>query len=186
PPGQERILVTLHRARTHRVLVVRQEMQSDVLSAVGVANGTLGTTKKGTGHVVTLPAYKNDVMNALVMSGGLPGLDAQNVVYVIRGRRVPVVPAGPRLVRGQSPGVVPGAPSGYAPAPTQFSAATSNAPRQLAAAADRSAGTALSSAVSNATRSTRRGEHRYPAEPAETRMAPDAERSAAWSRARAD
>ena len=103
PPGQERILVTLHRERTHRVLVVRQESQSDVLTAVGVASGTLGTTKKGTGHIVTLPAFKNDVMNALVMSGGLPGLDARNVVYVLRGRKMS---AGP-IIRGQSPG--PGA-----------------------------------------------------------------------------
>lgn len=102
PPGQERILVTLHRARTHRVLVVRQESQSDIISAVGVANGTLGSAKKGTGHVVTLPAYKNDVMNALVMSGGLPGLDAQNIVYVIRGRKVSALP-GNTIIRGQSP-----------------------------------------------------------------------------------
>ena len=100
PPGQERILVTLHRERTHRVLVVRQESQSDVLTAVGVANGTLGTTKKGTGHIVTLPAFKNDVLNALVMSGGLPGLDARNVVYVLRGRKMS---SGP-IIRGQSPG----------------------------------------------------------------------------------
>jgi hypothetical protein len=107
PPGQERILVTLHRERTHRVLVVRQESQSDVLAAVGVARGTLGTTKKGTGHIVTLPAFKNDVLNALVMSGGLPGLDARNVVYVLRGRKMSVIPQRGPIIRGQSPG--PGA-----------------------------------------------------------------------------
>ncbi len=113
PPGQERILVTLHRERTHRVLVVRQESQSDVLAAVGVARGTLGTTKKGTGHVVTLPAFKNDVMNALVLSGGLPGLDARNVVYVIRGRRMPIgMPRGP-IIRGQSPAAGSSSLSGF-------------------------------------------------------------------------
>ncbi len=128
PPGQERILVTLHRARTHRVLVVRQETQSDIITAVGVASGTLGTTKKGTGHVVTLPAYKNDVMNALVMSGGLPGLDAQNVVYVIRGRKVPLVPQRLPLVRGQNPGIAPGVPSGYAPARTHVPTIQPQAP----------------------------------------------------------
>lgn len=87
PPGQDRILVTLHRPRQHRILVIRQETQSDVLTGVSVSGGTLGTAKKGTGHVVSLPAYRNDVLNALVESGGLPGLDAQNVVYVMRDRR---------------------------------------------------------------------------------------------------
>ena len=37
------------------------------------ASGTLGTSKKGTGHVVSLDNYKNDVLNALVKSGGMPG-----------------------------------------------------------------------------------------------------------------
>ncbi|MBI1310288.1 hypothetical protein GC176_03195 [bacterium] len=111
PPGQERILVTLHRPRTHRILVVRQESQSDALSAVAIARGTLGSAKRGTGHVVTLPIYKNDVMNALVLSGGLPGLDARNVVYVIRGRKVQVAPVGGPMIRGQSPD------PGYAPNP---------------------------------------------------------------------
>lgn len=86
-PGHDRILVTLHRPRQHRILVIRQESQSDVLTGISVSGGTLGTAKKGTGHVVSLPAYKNDVLNALVASGGLPGLDAENVVYIMRGRR---------------------------------------------------------------------------------------------------
>ncbi len=119
PPGQERILVTLHRERTHRVLVVRQESQSDVLTAVGVANGTLGSTKKGTGHIVTLPAFKNDVLNALVLSGGLPGLDARNVVYVLRGRKIPVTPQRGPIIRGQSPGHGAHPQPGFRPLPVQ-------------------------------------------------------------------
>ena len=113
PPGQERILVTLHRERTHRVLVVRQESQSDVLSAVGVARGTMGSTKKGTGHIVTLPAFKNDVLNALVMSGGLPGLDARNVVFVLRGRKISVLPQRGPIIRGQSPAAGPAPLPGF-------------------------------------------------------------------------
>jgi hypothetical protein len=74
-----------------------------VLSAVGVARGTLGSTKKGTGHIVTLPAFKNDVLNALVMSGGLPGLDARNVVFVLRGRKMSVLPQRGPIIRSQSP-----------------------------------------------------------------------------------
>lgn len=95
PRGQDRILISLHRPRQHRILVVRQELQSDVLSSVGVSTGNIGTTKKGTGEVVSLPVYKNDVLNALVQSGGLPGLDAQNVVYVIRARKQPKPVARP-------------------------------------------------------------------------------------------
>jgi protein involved in polysaccharide export with SLBB domain len=94
-PGQDRILVTLHKPRQHRILVIRQESQSDVLTAVSISGGALGTAKKGTGHVISLPAYKNDVLNALVQSGGLPGLDAENVVYIMRGRRAPQATPGP-------------------------------------------------------------------------------------------
>ena len=94
-PGQDRIIVTLHKPRQHRILVIRQELQSDILSGVSVSGGSLGTAKKGTGHVVSLPAYRNDVLNALVQSGGLPGLDAENVVYIMRGRRARPTPAQP-------------------------------------------------------------------------------------------
>jgi protein involved in polysaccharide export with SLBB domain len=94
-PGQDRIIVTLHKPRQHRILVIRQELQSDILSAVSISGGSLGAAKKGTGHVVSLPAYKNDVLNALVKSGGLPGLDAENVVYIMRGRRARPAPAQP-------------------------------------------------------------------------------------------
>ena len=94
-PGQDRIIVTLHKPRQHRILVIRQELQSDLLSGLSVSGGSLGTAKKGTGHVVSLPAYKNDVLNALVQSGGLPGLDAENVVYIMRGRRARPAPAQP-------------------------------------------------------------------------------------------
>lgn len=94
-PGHDRILVTLHRPRQHRILVIRQESQSDVLTGISVSGGSLGTAKKGTGHVVSLSAYQNDVLNALVASGGLPGLDAENVVYIMRGRRT-TQQSGPR------------------------------------------------------------------------------------------
>jgi len=100
-PGQDRILVTLHKPRQHRILVIRQETQSDVLTSVSVSGGSLGTAKKGTGHVVSLPAYKNDVLNALVASGGLPGLDAENVVYVMRGRHAQPAPALPLSAQPQ-------------------------------------------------------------------------------------
>lgn len=125
-PGQDRILVTLHKPRQHRILVIRQEIQSDILSGVSVSGGALGTAKKGTGHVVSLPAYKNDVLNALVQSGGLPGLDAENVVYIMRGRRARKAtprPTQPQPMRPQQvrPSFAPQNPSlqpGYQRPPT--------------------------------------------------------------------
>ena len=86
-PGRDRILLTLHQQRVSRVLVVRQEQQSDQLLAGNLRNGLIGATQRGNSRVVALPAYKNDVLNALVESGGLPGLDAENTIYVIRSQR---------------------------------------------------------------------------------------------------
>ncbi len=73
--GQDRILVSLMRRRTYRVLVVREE-----------SGATDGVTKRGTGLSVDLPAYENDVLHALNMTGGLPGLDAKNEIVILRGR----------------------------------------------------------------------------------------------------
>src|SRR5262249_17246123 len=44
----------------------------------------LGPRKRGTGYNLELPAYENDVLNALTRSGGLPGLDARNEVIIYR------------------------------------------------------------------------------------------------------
>jgi protein involved in polysaccharide export with SLBB domain len=86
-PGRERVIVTLMRPRTYHVLVVRQDTGAIALAqAPGAgAGGFLGQTKRGTGTVLDLPAYENDVLNALARTGGLPGLDAQNEVIIERG-----------------------------------------------------------------------------------------------------
>lgn len=121
--GQDRIFVALQRPRTHRILVIRQEASSDVsVSAQGTLN--IGALKRGTGKVVNLPVYKNDVLNALAETGGLPGLDAENALYIIRSNDRGLVPGQQRplyqqqttqrevmqtVIRAQSPGW--GAPS---------------------------------------------------------------------------
>jgi len=66
--------LTMIRRRTVRVLVIREE-----------GGGLEGVTKRGTGHIVDLPAYENDVLHALSETGGMPGLDAENQVYIYRG-----------------------------------------------------------------------------------------------------
>jgi protein involved in polysaccharide export with SLBB domain len=91
-PGQERVIVTLIRPRQYSVLVVRQDSGGITVGGVGAPSGggaptagVLGQTKRGTGFVISLPAYENDVLNALAKTGGLPGLDAQNEVIIQRG-----------------------------------------------------------------------------------------------------
>ena len=109
-PGFERVLVTLQRPRHRRVLVIRQEAANTV--DIAGQTGPLGTAriapngKFGTGQVVHLPIYRNDVLHALLATGGLPGRDAENVIYVIRRRtkrRSKAPAAKPQAVRRSAP-----------------------------------------------------------------------------------
>ncbi len=96
-PGKERFLVTLQRPRHYHVLVIRQDSANpgaDQLApgvslstfGVGVGFGSPGTsTRRGTGYAIDLPAYENDVLNALAKTGGFPGTDAVNEVIIYRG-----------------------------------------------------------------------------------------------------
>ena len=72
--GEEQIIVTLIQQRKIRVQVIREE-----------GGGSNGVTKRGTGHVVDLPAYENDLLHALSETGGMPGTDAKNEVMIYRG-----------------------------------------------------------------------------------------------------
>lgn len=84
--GKGRFLVTLMRPRTQTVLVVRQEA-----TLLGNGRNVTRTTdtqvpgKKGTGYILELPAYENDVLHALNQTGGLPGDDAKNEIVIYRG-----------------------------------------------------------------------------------------------------
>jgi hypothetical protein len=83
-PGRERILISLIRPRVQRVMVVRDDIPfPPVFQPQG--NAAL-LTRRGTGNVLDLPAFENDVMHALTTTGGLPGVDAFSVVWVFRGR----------------------------------------------------------------------------------------------------
>ena len=81
---QAPIIVTLIRPRTYRVFVVREDITSRGVS-LGPGEMILGSAKRGMVYPVDLPAYKNDVLNALAESGGLPGLEAKNEVTILRG-----------------------------------------------------------------------------------------------------
>lgn len=111
--GSDRIFVSLQQPRTHRILVIRQEASSDVsIGSQGQLN--IGSLKRGTGKVVNLPVYKNDVLNALAETGGLPGLDAENAIYIIRSRERVQPAAYPATVPTPIPQRAPQAAPGSA------------------------------------------------------------------------
>jgi hypothetical protein len=81
-PGNERIAVTLLQARQHFVVVMRDEASS--FTPTGLT-GVVLTGKRGTGQSIALPTGENDVLHALAVTGGLPGLDTYDEVIVQRG-----------------------------------------------------------------------------------------------------
>jgi hypothetical protein len=95
--GRERVIVTLLRRRQYHVLVFRdnpgglgtqQEAGGFSFSPeAGFAPGTtqLVGTQRSTGFAVDLPAYENDVLNALAQTGGLPGIGSANEILIVRG-----------------------------------------------------------------------------------------------------
>ena len=88
-----RIIVTLLRERTYRVFVVRQDnsnaSRGGQFQGVGQRAGVTDRSDQSSrGFVLQLPAYKNDVLNALSRTGGLPGVNAKAEIRVLRGDRV--------------------------------------------------------------------------------------------------
>jgi hypothetical protein len=84
--GQDRISVNLVRPRTVRVMVIRQDVHTDIPTVIEKAETI--AIKRGHAQIVELPAYENDVLHALTATGGLPGIDARNEVWVLRNQAV--------------------------------------------------------------------------------------------------
>jgi len=91
-PEDKRILVTLMRPRYTRVLVLREDSQSrglhirnPPLRGLPPTDTIVGGEQQGSGAVLELAAYENDVLHALAETGGLPGLDATDEVFIYRG-----------------------------------------------------------------------------------------------------
>jgi protein involved in polysaccharide export with SLBB domain len=82
-PDREQITVTLARSRLQRILVIRED--SDGQFAQTLAKSNVPYAKRGRAQVVDLPAFENDVLHALAATGGLPGIDAANEVWILRG-----------------------------------------------------------------------------------------------------
>lgn len=82
---KDRILISLLRPRTYRVMVVRQE---EGFASVQTQRGTFVSSAAGKtsrGYLVDLEAFENDVLHALTATGGLPGEDSRNEVVIYRG-----------------------------------------------------------------------------------------------------
>jgi len=117
-PSEAMVMVSLQRPRITRVLVVRQEASTTLTTSTGAGSVNIGTSGKGTARTVTLKAYENDVLHALAhVEGvdGLPGLDAENVIYIIRRRPRASAPKDFMPAMPQSNRMTPVSPSSIRP-----------------------------------------------------------------------
>ncbi len=80
-PEKARPIVTVIKERTTDVIVIRQDTSR---GGGGGAELRGGTDFSASGGLVKLKAYQNDILHALVETGGLPGLYAKNEVKVLR------------------------------------------------------------------------------------------------------
>ncbi|MEM6362919.1 MAG: polysaccharide biosynthesis/export family protein [Planctomycetota bacterium] len=83
-PEKARPIVTLIKERTYDVIVVRED---GLLNRQGIQTGGAfirGIDDQATGGLIKLAAYENDILHALVETGGLPGLNAKNEVQILR------------------------------------------------------------------------------------------------------
>ncbi|MCA9263138.1 MAG: polysaccharide biosynthesis/export family protein [Planctomycetales bacterium] len=82
--GRERVFVQLIRPRVHRVLVVREDAPAETPTLI--RKDSVPLSKKGSAQVIDLPVGENDVLHALSASGGLPGVDTHNRVWILRSK----------------------------------------------------------------------------------------------------
>jgi protein involved in polysaccharide export with SLBB domain len=113
-PEDKRILVTLMRARSVRILVVREDSQQQQVSlrnesllGLGTTETTIGGGRRSEGQILELSAYENDVLNALARTGGLPGLESTQEVIIQRGYWNQRVDPEGRILPGVEPAQSP-------------------------------------------------------------------------------
>ncbi len=84
------ISVSLIKSRTYHVTVIREDVASDdqryssTVATTGKGAAYMAGMSRGTATSLELPAYRNDVLEALSQTGGLPGLNAKNEVVILR------------------------------------------------------------------------------------------------------
>lgn len=85
-PGKDRVMVTLVRPAVRRILVIREDINSPNVPVVQTNRTNYVFSRRGNAEVIDLPSAESDVLHALVASGGLPGTDAHNAVWILRAR----------------------------------------------------------------------------------------------------
>ncbi|MCC9601100.1 polysaccharide biosynthesis/export family protein [Stieleria sp. JC731] len=80
-----RPIVTIIQERTIDIIVVREDFGMGRSTNSAELRG--GTDRSASGGLVKLKAYQNDILHALVETGGLPGLNAKNQVKVLRASK---------------------------------------------------------------------------------------------------
>ncbi|QDU80877.1 Polysaccharide biosynthesis/export protein [Polystyrenella longa] len=78
------IELRLVQARKIQVHVMREDSDSSL--PLAIRSDQQFYVKRGSSMIVELDVYQNDVLHALQESGGLPGIDAKNEVWIIRGK----------------------------------------------------------------------------------------------------
>ena len=84
--GKDRVIISLLRPALRRVLVIREDIVSPNTPVTQVNRSQYIYSRRGTAEVIDLPSQESDVLHALIASGGLPGTDAHNAVWILRSR----------------------------------------------------------------------------------------------------
>jgi hypothetical protein len=80
-PEKARPIVSIIKERTYNVIVVREDTAGGATGGEAI-RGTSDESARG--GLIKLPAYQNDILHALVQTGGLPGVNAKNEVKILR------------------------------------------------------------------------------------------------------
>ena len=80
-------IVTIIKKRQINVVVIRQDKASGGGATQQTGRGVAATDYSATGKILKLDAYKNDILNALVETGGLPGVSAKNEIKILRSSK---------------------------------------------------------------------------------------------------
>ena len=88
-PARLRPIVTMMKERTYDIVVVRQDIAVSNQQNQGNSKGSYirGADQSASGSVLKLRAYQNDVLHALMASGGLPGVNAKNEIKILRASK---------------------------------------------------------------------------------------------------
>jgi Polysaccharide biosynthesis/export protein len=80
-------IVTIIKKRQINVVVIRQDQSQGGGGGQQGGRGMSSTDYSASGKILKLDAYKNDILNALVETGGLPGVTAKNEIKILRSSR---------------------------------------------------------------------------------------------------